>query len=103
MKSLRDEKMTYSKGTDGDNARSRVTASVGRVKIHASTEREQKMTLLEGLKHYPKAVWRSVFISTATIVEGYKISLLGSFYSFPAFQKKFGARLGNGTYNISAP
>ncbi|KAH8690617.1 putative maltose permease [Talaromyces proteolyticus] len=61
------------------------------------------MTLLEGLKRYPKAAFWSIFISTAVIMEGYDIGLLGSFYGFPAFQKKYGEMIGNNKYNISAP
>ncbi|KAJ5144325.1 maltose permease [Penicillium atrosanguineum] len=91
MEILKDEKMTVSKSVSRDDG----------VEIHASTEREQKMILLEGLKLYPKAVWWSVFISSAVIMGGYDIGL-GSFYGFPAFQKKFGESLGNGKYNVSA-
>lgn len=102
MESFKDEN-TLSKSIGRHDGGKCFSTSIDGVEIHASAEREQKMTLLEGLKLYPKAVWWSVFISTAVIMEGYDIGLLGSFYGFPAFQKKFGESLGNGEYNISAP
>ena len=88
MESFKD-KNTLSKSIGRHDGGKCFSTSIDGVEIHASAEREQKMTLLEGLKLYPKAVWWSVFISTAVIMEGYDIGLLGSFYGFPAFQKKF--------------
>lgn len=37
------------------------------------------MTLLEGLRLYPKAIAWSVLISSCCAMEGYDISLLGNF------------------------
>lgn len=36
-----------------------------------ATESEQNMTLLQGIKLYPKAVMWSMFLSTAIIMEGF--------------------------------
>lgn len=35
-------------------------------------------------------------------MEGYDLKLIGSLYAQPAFQKKYGTRLSNGSYQISA-
>ncbi|TXT10537.1 hypothetical protein VHUM_02042 [Vanrija humicola] len=48
------------------------------------------MTLLEGLRKYPKACFWSMMISVAVIMEGYDVVLLGNFYAYPAFKKQFG-------------
>lgn len=45
----------------------------------ASTEREQNMTLLQGIKLYPKAIAWSLLISTCIAMEGYDVCLLSNF------------------------
>jgi MFS transporter, SP family, general alpha glucoside:H+ symporter len=44
-----------------------------------ATEKEQKMTLLQGIKLYPKAVAWSLLISTCICMEGYDVCLLSNF------------------------
>jgi SP family general alpha glucoside:H+ symporter-like MFS transporter len=68
----------------------------------AATAKEQSMSLLQGIKLYPKAIAWSMFISTCIVMEGYQICLLGSLYAFPQFNKKFGEIQPDGTYQISA-
>lgn len=68
----------------------------------AATEKEQKMTLLQGIKLYPKAVFWSVLISTCIAMEGYDISLVNNFYAFPQFNRKYGTQLPNGQYQVPA-
>ncbi|KAI0134804.1 sugar transporter [Daldinia grandis] len=51
---------------------------------------EQKMTLLEAIKLYPKAIAWSVLLSSTLIMEGYDLALLSSLYASPTFNKKFG-------------
>lgn len=68
----------------------------------AATEKEQKMTLLQGFKLYPKAVAWSVLISTCIVMEGYDISLVNNFYAFDQFNRKYGTQLADGTYQVSA-
>lgn len=63
---------------------------------------EKSMTLLQGLKTYPKAVAWSIVISTCIIMEGFDIVLINNLYALPAFQRNFGERLGDGSYEISA-
>lgn len=68
----------------------------------AATTKEHQMTLWQALKLYPKAVGWSVLLSTAIIMEGYDIVLMGSFYAYPAFSKKYGQLQSNGKYGLSA-
>src|SRR5450432_3265567 len=60
------------------------------------------MTLWQGLRIYPKAVGWSILLSTAIIMEGYDVVLIGSFYAFPVFTKKYGELQSNGKYGLSA-
>lgn len=47
-----------------------------------ATESEHKMTLLQGIRLYPKAVAWSVLISTCIVMEGYDVCLLNSFCTY---------------------
>ncbi|EAU38243.1 hypothetical protein ATEG_01486 [Aspergillus terreus NIH2624] len=68
----------------------------------AATDKEQRMTLLQGIKLYPKAVAWSVLISTCIAMEGYDISLVNNFYAFPPFNRKYGELLPDGSYQVPA-
>jgi SP family general alpha glucoside:H+ symporter-like MFS transporter len=68
----------------------------------AATEKEQKMTLLQGIKLYPKAVIWSVVISTCIAMEGYDISLVNNFYAFDQFNRKYGEISTDGSYQVPA-
>ncbi|OTB09932.1 hypothetical protein K445DRAFT_323462 [Daldinia sp. EC12] len=71
-----------------------------------ASEKEQKMTLLQGLRLYPKAIAWSVLISTCIVMEGYDISLVNNFYAFPQFNQKYGVQVtdpeGNVSYQVPA-
>jgi SP family general alpha glucoside:H+ symporter-like MFS transporter len=45
----------------------------------SATEKEHNMSLLQGLRLYPKAVAWSILISTCIAMEGYDVSLLNNF------------------------
>ena len=60
------------------------------------------MTLIQGIRLYPKAVFWSVLISTCIAMEGYDISLVNNFYAFPQFNRKYGEMLADGSYQVSA-
>lgn len=68
-----------------------------------ASEQEDKMTLMQGIRLYPKAIAWSVLISTCICMEGFDLCLLGNFFAFPQFNRKFGALAPDGTYQISAP
>lgn len=44
-----------------------------------ATENEQKMTLMQGIRLYPKAIAWSVLISTCIVMEGYDICIVNNF------------------------
>ncbi|KAI1191682.1 general alpha-glucoside permease [Nemania serpens] len=68
-----------------------------------ATENEQRMTLWQGIRLYPRAIAWSMVISMAVVMEGFDNALIGSFYAFPAFQRKYGQQLPDGSYGLSAP
>lgn len=67
-----------------------------------AADAERNMTLMQGLKLYPKAVGWSVLLSTCIIMEGFDLVLITSLYALPAFQKKFGTRISDDAYEVSA-
>jgi len=48
-----------------------------------ATEKEQRMTLLEGVRLYPKAIMWSMLISTCIVMEGYDVCLINNFCWYP--------------------
>jgi SP family general alpha glucoside:H+ symporter-like MFS transporter len=66
------------------------------------TEIEHRMTFLEGLKLYPKALGWSAFFSLGVIMTAFDPQILGSMFATPAFQKDFGY-LYEESYIVSAP
>jgi SP family general alpha glucoside:H+ symporter-like MFS transporter len=67
-----------------------------------ATENEHKMTLMQGIKLYPKAIGWSVLISTCIVMEGYDVCLLNNFFGFPQFKQKYGEQLPDGSWEIPA-
>ena len=68
----------------------------------AGAQAEHRMTFLQGMKLYPKAIGWSVVLSLTIVMEGYDTALINSFYAFPVFKRAYGADLGGGDYQISA-
>ena len=68
----------------------------------AATDKEHQMSLLQGIRLYPKAIGWSILISTCICMEGYDVCLLSNFYSFPQFNQKYGEQLPDGTYQVPA-
>jgi SP family general alpha glucoside:H+ symporter-like MFS transporter len=68
----------------------------------AAAAKEQDMTLLEGIRLYPKAIAFSIIISTCIVMEGYDVSLINNFYAFSQFNRKYGVELADGSYEIPA-
>lgn len=62
------------------------------------------MTLREGLRLSPKAVFWSLAMSTCIIMEGYDTFLLGNLYGQPAFRRQFGVLISavDNTYEVPA-
>jgi SP family general alpha glucoside:H+ symporter-like MFS transporter len=68
----------------------------------SASDKEHKMTLMQGIRLYPKAVIFSFIISTCIAMEGYDVCLVNNFYAFPPFNRKYGVRGDDGTYQIPA-
>jgi len=60
------------------------------------------MTLLEGVKLYPKAIAWAALIAMCCAMEGYDIALIGNFYAFPPFNEKYGNVQPDGSYQVPA-
>ncbi|KAF7291456.1 MFS general substrate transporter [Mycena kentingensis (nom. inval.)] len=69
----------------------------------SATTKEHQMSLLDGLRIYPKAIAWSMLISTCIVMEGYDVCLLSNFYAFPQFNQKYGVLGPDGTYQVPAP
>ncbi|KAJ6467919.1 putative MFS maltose permease [Mycena sanguinolenta] len=68
-----------------------------------ATEKEHRMSLMQGIRLYPKAIAWSMLISTCIVMEGYDVCLLSNFYAFPQFNRKYGKELSDGTFQVPAP
>ncbi|KAK0763395.1 hypothetical protein N5P37_002772 [Trichoderma harzianum] len=101
---------TFISPIDGTVHKSPVAVSkLADLSADASTaaDSERKMSLLEGIRLYPKAIFFSFALSLAVVMEGYDTWLLSSFYGMAAFAKKYGQytgldKEGNPTYQLSA-
>ena len=67
-----------------------------------ATALEKNMGVIEAIRKYPKAVAFSMTLSLCVIMEGYDTALLGSFYGLPQFRERFGIRLADGSYQLTA-
>ncbi|KAL7940444.1 MFS maltose permease MalP [Trichoderma barbatum] len=67
-----------------------------------ATTKEHSMSLWNGIKLYPKAIGWSVLLSTAIVMEGYDVVLMGSFYALEPFNSKYGNLQSDGTYQLTA-
>jgi len=104
--------MNHEKGTNEsplhsppkDHNASKRSNSVVIRNAKAATDAEHKMTLMQGLRLYPKAIAWSFLISTCIVMEGFQVCLLPNFYAFPPFRQKYGKYVASdGTYQVPAP
>ncbi len=61
---------------DADFSKAHATVIEG---ARSAASKERSMTLMQGLRLYPKAIGWSVLISTCIVMEGYDISLVNNF------------------------
>lgn len=90
-----------------EKAAAKIASAVGDYKglvqdASLATKREKSMGVIEAIRTYPMAVFYSVGISLAIVMEGYDTMLLGNFYAQPAFQKKFGTCKEDGTCQLTS-
>ncbi|KAF5698050.1 putative maltose permease [Fusarium globosum] len=64
---------------------------------------EHEQTVKDALRTHYKAVFWSLYLSMAVIMEGYDTSLIFSFFGLPAFAKRYGTLQDDGLYSLSAP
>ncbi|KAI8649251.1 Sugar porter (SP) family MFS transporter [Fusarium keratoplasticum] len=69
---------------------------------HAAGEAERDLKLWASLKLYPKAVGWSILLSTVIIMEGFDTVLIGTLYAYPPFQRDFGIKQADGSYQLTA-
>lgn len=67
-----------------------------------ATKAEQRMTLGEGIRLYPKAIAWSILLSTAIVMEGFDKNLITNIIAVPGFKNRFGVRQPDGTHEITA-
>lgn len=60
------------------------------IEANDATEQEHALTFKEALKTHTWAVLWSMVMSATIIMEGYDNILIGSFYAYPSFQKRYG-------------
>ncbi|KAJ5937592.1 hypothetical protein N7454_003934 [Penicillium verhagenii] len=69
-----------------------------------ATDEEHAQTLFEALRDNRKAVAWSMLISMSIIMEGYDTILMGNFFAYPTFTKKYGSYYpAQNEYQVSAP
>jgi MFS transporter, SP family, general alpha glucoside:H+ symporter len=62
---------------------------------------EKDLSVMEAIKAYPLAIFWCLTVSTCVIMEGYDTILIGNFYAYPTFQKKYGTFVGVTDHNPS--
>ncbi|KXG51983.1 General substrate transporter [Penicillium griseofulvum] len=78
-------------------AANHVEDTLGHGAIHEAkqaTDDEHSQTLMQALRENRKAVMWSVLISGCIIMEGYDTILMGNFWGYPSFNKKYGQDYG---------
>ncbi|KAL2864809.1 putative MFS sugar transporter [Aspergillus lucknowensis] len=66
----------------------------------AATEAEKHINLPGSARSYLKAIGWSVLVSSTLIMEGFDTLLIFSYFSLPAFKRKYGEPAGDGSYEI---
>lgn len=69
--------------------------------VTSATQAEHRMTVLQGLQCYPKAIGWSFLLSSTIIMEGYDTALISGFFAFPEFKKAYGHRASTGDYEVT--
>lgn len=69
-----------------------------------ASDEEHAQTLWQAIVANRKAVFWSMMISMTIIMEGYDTILMGNFFGYPEFKKKYGNYYGDETgYQVSGP
>ncbi|KIX98096.1 uncharacterized protein Z520_06176 [Fonsecaea multimorphosa CBS 102226] len=71
-------------------------------KAQEATNKEHHMSLWKSLRLYPTAALFSIIISATIVMEGFQLNLMQGFFAMPAFQRKYGVRQADGSYQLTA-
>lgn len=77
-------------------------AEVATGNIQDAIQAERELSVKQALKSYRKAVLWCLVVCMSTIMESYDVLIIGSFYAYPSFQRRFGEQLPNGKFSIPA-
>ncbi|UNI22262.1 hypothetical protein JDV02_008165 [Purpureocillium takamizusanense] len=66
------------------------------------TVTEHELGFWKAVRMYPQATFWSMFFCIAVVMAGFDAQIITSFYALPAFQRKYGDRVGD-HYEVSAP
>ncbi|KAJ9635994.1 hypothetical protein H2201_000005 [Coniosporium apollinis] len=72
----------------------------------SAVEAEHSMGIAKALKAYPKAIFWCLAVSMCVIMEGYDTILIGNFYAYPEFARKYGQQVQTDDgleYQLTAP
>lgn len=75
-----DLKTTDSAGFNGSDPSKTHATIIEHAK--AAADKEHSMTLMQGIRLYPKAIFWSFLISTCIVMEGFDVSLVNNFCAF---------------------
>ncbi|KEF58498.1 uncharacterized protein A1O9_06424 [Exophiala aquamarina CBS 119918] len=64
------------------------------ITAHDMATEEKEMSIWRAIVSSKKAILWSLAVSTCVIMEGYDTNLLGNFYAYPSFQRKYGEFVG---------
>ena len=66
-------------------------------------ENEHNITPMQAVKAYPMALFWALMVSMCVVMEGYDTILIGNFYAYPTFARKYGSFSSSaGTYQLTA-
>ncbi|KAK9241514.1 hypothetical protein V1506DRAFT_465918, partial [Lipomyces tetrasporus] len=68
----------------------------------SAAEVQQNLPPLQAIKAYPMAIFWCLTVSMCVIMEGYDTSLIGNFFAYPSFAKKYGTYYPGVGYQLSA-
>ncbi|KKY34503.1 putative mfs sugar transporter [Diaporthe ampelina] len=100
------EKNIYASGAQkaADHALEEKLGDTALHEAKQATEDEHAQTLFQAFSQNRRAVLWSVMISLSIVMEGYDTILMGNFFAYPEFQKKFGNWYGDEIgWQVSGP
>ncbi|KAL7424685.1 hypothetical protein Q5752_000369 [Cryptotrichosporon argae] len=71
-------------------------------RAQAADDADRALTIKQALRRYPVAVFWSMFLSLALVMDGFDIVVIGSFYGQTQFKQRFGDQVIDGVPAISA-